>query len=174
MLLKILRSTMHLFIFFSRNILRHCQKLHYINLSSCRALPRGMKREYKNKEIAKLKSFCGIKWNFSSIKFGTLIKNCSSFLFPFNKKPILSGIKRQTKWSVRCCGECAYIVHITISVNVLFHRDTISGIQTQVFFSEFHFFIATEYLVSPLMNSCLHIFNYTCIIDIILHKASVY
>lgn len=75
---------------------------------------------------------------------------------------------------MRCCGECDYIVHITISVNVLFHRDTISGIQTQVFFSEFHFFIATEYLVSPLMNSCLHIFNYTCIIDIILHKASVY
>lgn len=43
------------------NILRHCQKLHYINLSSCRALPRGMKREYKNNEIEKLKSFCGIK-----------------------------------------------------------------------------------------------------------------
>lgn len=92
----------------------------------------------------------------------------------FNKKPNLSGIKRQTKWSVRCCGECAYIVHITISVSVLFHRDTISGIQTQDFFSEFHFFIATEYLVSPLMNSCLHIFNYTCITDIILHKGSVY
>uniref|UniRef100_K1Q514 F-box/LRR-repeat protein 6 n=1 Tax=Magallana gigas TaxID=29159 RepID=K1Q514_MAGGI len=47
--------------FVHENILRHCQKLHYINLSSCRALPRGMKREYKNKEIAKLKSFCGIK-----------------------------------------------------------------------------------------------------------------
>lgn len=118
-----------------------------------------------------------ILWNqvkLSSIKFGTLIKNCSSFLFPFNKKPNLSGIKRQTKWSVRCCGECAYIVHITISVNVLFHWDTITCIQTQDFFSEFHFFIVTEYLVSPLMNSCLHIFNYTCIIDIILHKASVY
>lgn len=43
------------------NILRHCKKLQYINLSSCRALPRGMKREYKNNEVVKLKSFCGIK-----------------------------------------------------------------------------------------------------------------
>ncbi|XP_078326652.1 F-box/LRR-repeat protein 6-like isoform X2 [Crassostrea virginica] len=42
-------------------LLRNCRNLHYINLSSCRALPRGIKREYKDKEIAKLKSFFGIK-----------------------------------------------------------------------------------------------------------------
>ncbi|XP_048778371.2 F-box/LRR-repeat protein 6-like isoform X2 [Ostrea edulis] len=42
-------------------ILRHCGNLQYINLSSCRALPRGIKREYRNAEIKTLKSFCGIK-----------------------------------------------------------------------------------------------------------------
>lgn len=52
-------------------------------------------------------------------------------------------------------------------MNVLFHQDTI--IQTG-FFSGFHFFIVTKYLVTPLMNSCLHIFNYTCISDIIYIK----
>lgn len=66
---------------------------------------------------------------------------------------------------------CVYCSHNYSCEHIIF-RDTI--IQTQDFISGFHFFIATEYLVSPLMNSCLHIFNYTCIIDIILHKASVY
>ncbi|XP_078326646.1 F-box/LRR-repeat protein 6-like [Crassostrea virginica] len=42
-------------------LLRNCRNLHYINLLSCEALPRDIKREYKDKEIAELKSFFGIK-----------------------------------------------------------------------------------------------------------------
>lgn len=114
MLLKILRSTMHLFIFFPGIFFVTVRN--FITLICHRVV------------------LCQEEWSESTKT--KRLQNWSHFVesSEFNKKPNLSGIKRQTKWSVRCCGECAYIVHITISVNVLFHRDTISGIQTQGFF----------------------------------------
>jgi len=40
---------------FYRLLLEHCEDLEYKNLSSCRGLPRGMKKEYHKNQMSALK-----------------------------------------------------------------------------------------------------------------------